>query len=252
MLRHEGAERSAAHDRRLAAYLAAVAGFVNSAGFVLIGTFTSHVTGNVGRLANDLAAGDRVAIFAALMVGAFFAGAFFASMAIESNLARHRPTTYGGLLLVEAAVLAGFGVLSYAADSGSPRVHDAEAMLLCFAMGLQNSLVTRLSGAVVRTTHLTGVVTDLGIEGARWFRRWRIQLGERTGWRLVASPEPGVEPQAPKTLLLLTIFVTFVVGSALGAALALELGRAVFAIPAGVLAAGGVFAVITGRTLPTA
>ena len=31
-------------------------------------------------------------------------------------------------------------------------------------MGLQNSLVTRISNAVVRTTHLTGIFTDLGIE----------------------------------------------------------------------------------------
>ena len=43
-------------------------------------------------------------------------------------------------------------------------------------MGMQNSLVTRLSGAVVRTTHLTGVVTDLGIEAARWYRWHRAKL----------------------------------------------------------------------------
>src|SRR5699024_113476 len=38
------------------------------------------------------------------------------------------------------------------------------AMLLLFAMGLQNALVTYVSQSVVRTTHLTGIFTDLGIE----------------------------------------------------------------------------------------
>jgi uncharacterized membrane protein YoaK (UPF0700 family) len=37
-------------------------------------------------------------------------------------------------------------------------------VLLCFIMGLQNAIVTKLSNAVIRTTHMTGIVTDLGIE----------------------------------------------------------------------------------------
>lgn len=246
MFRHEGVERSEHHNQRLAAYLALVAGFVNSAGFVLIGSFSSHVTGNVGRFADDLALGHATALYPALMVIAFFAGAFAASMAIESNVVRHRPTTYGGLLLCEAGVLAAFVGMSYLFDDRTPRFQDAQAMLLCFAMGLQNSLVTRLSGAVVRTTHLTGVVTDLGIETARWFRHWRAQAGAHTRLRLVAGSEEGVPPQRPKTLLLLTIFVAFVIGSALGGVLAVALGRLVFVVPTLVLAGGGGFALVTG------
>ena len=251
MFRHEGLERSEGHNQRLAAYLAGVAGFVNSAGFVLIGSFTSHVTGNVGRFADDLALGHATALYAALMVIAYFAGAFFASMAIESNVIRHRPTTYGGLLMGEAGLLGAFIAMSYLFDDNTPRFQDAQAMLLCFAMGLQNSLVTRLSGAVVRTTHLTGVVTDLGIESARWFRHWRAQAGERTHLRLVAGSAEGLAPQRPKTLLLLTIFAAFVVGSAGGAMLAVALGRVALAIPTLALVSGGVFALATGRTLET-
>jgi uncharacterized membrane protein YoaK (UPF0700 family) len=41
--------------------------------------------------------------------------------------------------------------------------------LLLFAMGLQNAMVTKISKAVVRTTHLTGLFTDLGIEMSQWF-----------------------------------------------------------------------------------
>ncbi len=42
---------------------------------------------------------------------------------------------------------------------------------LLFAMGLQNSLVSIVSGSAVRTTHLTGTFTDLGIEMAQLFRK---------------------------------------------------------------------------------
>lgn len=36
-------------------------------------------------------------------------------------------------------------------------------------MGLQNSFVTTISNAVVRTTHLTGLFTDLGIDLSQLF-----------------------------------------------------------------------------------
>ena len=78
-------------------------------------------------------------------------------------------------------------------------------MLLCAAMGLQNSLVTRLSGAVVRTTHLTGVLTDLGIEGARWFRLWRANLAHRTRIRLTVGTAPPGIYSSSKVILLLTL-----------------------------------------------
>jgi uncharacterized membrane protein YoaK (UPF0700 family) len=249
MFRHEGTARSHRHNQILAGYLALVAGFVNSAGFVLIGSFTSHVTGNVGRFADDLALGHSAAIFAAVMVAAYFLGAFVASMAIESTLARRRSTVYGFLLLGEAALLAGFVALSLAMATTNPRYRDFQAIVLCIAMGLQNSLVTRLSGAVVRTTHLTGVVTDLGIEAARWFRRWRSVIGELTGRRLLASAGNAVTPSVPRTVLLLTIFVAFVVGSVVGASLAGWCGLVALVVPAVALSVGGVFALVSEREL---
>ncbi|MCX5744735.1 MAG: YoaK family protein [Proteobacteria bacterium] len=249
MFRHEGAERSNWHNQLLAGYLALIAGFVNSAGFILIGSFTSHVTGNVGRFADDLALGRTAAAFAALMVVAYFLGAFFASMAIESNVVRRRSTVYGGLLFLEAGLLAMFALLSYLLDTANPRFRDIQALLLCLAMGLQNSLVTRLSGAVVRTTHLTGAVTDLGIEASRWFRLWRARLGERTHLRLVVGDGKAIEPRLPQTLLLLTLLLAFVTGSALGAILAAHSGQVALLIPTSFLVAGGLFAIYTGREL---
>ena len=84
-------------------------------------------------------------------------------------------------------------------------------------MGLQNGLVTRLSGAVVRTTHLTGVVTDLGIEAARWQRFWRRRTTER--------------PHLPKLVLLLLVAGGFSSGAFAGAFAAVAVGRAAMLAP---------------------
>lgn len=249
MFRNEGSGRSTIHNQILAGYLAAIAGFVNSVGFLLLGSFTSHVTGNVGRFADDLALGRTAALFAAMMVITYFAGAFVASMALESNVLRKRPYVYGSLLLGEAGLLATFTLLSYFMDTRNPRVHDGQAMVLCFAMGLQNSLVTRLSGAIVRTTHLTGVVTDLGIEAARWFRLWRAQVGHHTHLRLTAGDRAPVVPRAATSYLLLTILIAFVAGSAAGAVLSVGVGHAALLAPVALLVAGGVFAISSGFTL---
>ncbi|HET9625085.1 MAG TPA: YoaK family protein [Kofleriaceae bacterium] len=249
MFRHEGAQRSDHHNQIVAAYLAAIAGIVNSAGFILIGSFTSHVTGNVGRFADDLALHDTGALFALLLVAAFFIGALVASMALEST-AHARPRTYSLLLFIEAVLLAGFALLSYLMDTRDPRYRDVQAILLCVAMGMQNSFVTRLSGAVVRTTHLTGVVTDLGIETARWFRLWRARLSDRAGVRLVVGAAPPEVPHGPRTRLLLIIVVAFVSGSAVGAISASRWGQLALLLPTLALLAAALYSAIRNR-LPT-
>src|ERR1700760_4073020 len=106
MFRHQGSARTERQNRLVAGYLAFLGGYVNTAGFVLIGTFTSHVTGNVGRFANDLASGQPAAAAAAVtMIVAFFAGAVLASMAIESDFFGRAQNAYAFALFTEAALL---------------------------------------------------------------------------------------------------------------------------------------------------
>jgi uncharacterized membrane protein YoaK (UPF0700 family) len=250
MLATEGSARTNRHNQWLAGLLAAAAGFVNASGFLLIGTFTSHVTGNLGRMSGDVAVGDlHAATLALTMVVAFFAGAFLASMAIEANLFGRRAYVYGSLLLAEAALLSTFFVIARFLPSTDPRVHDAQAALLCAAMGLQNSLVTRLSGAVVRTTHLTGVVTDLGIESARWFRFIRHHVGTRSHVKLTMSSEPVQRPHAPRLFLLLTIVGAFTIGGLTGAVLTVHLRHAALWFPIVGLTGFGAWALLTAREL---
>ncbi len=234
MFSHEGPSRSARHNGILAGYLALVAGFVNSSGFVLLGTFTSHVTGSVGRLANDVAASQwGAATLAALFVVAFFAGAFAASILIEAQRSRVS-RAYGLALLVESASLGLFVVVALTMRKDQPRILDAEAAILCFAMGMQNSLVTNLSGAVVRTTHLTGVVTDLGIESARW-HYWLFQRSK--------SPR-SARPSPVKALLLLTILSAFTLGAISGALFTVNRGPSAILVPSAALLLAAVYALV--------
>jgi hypothetical protein len=87
------------------------------------------------------------------------------------------------------------------------------------AMGLQNATITRISGGVVRTTHVTGVLTDLGLEGVQfvfWFRdRTRGRLVQRLKRAFRLSPR---HPSLQRLLLLASIWASFLFGVVFGAA----------------------------------
>ncbi|MEO7332088.1 MAG: YoaK family protein [Minicystis sp.] len=249
MFHHQGDSRTHRQNRLLAGYLAAVGGFVNSAGFLLVGSFTSHVTGNVGRLALDVATHQLdAALFALTMVAAFFGGAFAASMMIESDFVR-APYAYGSVLATEAGLLVAFTLLAGLTRTEHPRIQDAEAAILCGAMGMQNSLVTRLSGAVVRTTHLTGVITDLGIESARWFRWWRGSVSRRVQIKLAFGRSQPERPAPEKAALLGTIAGAFTLGAGAGAIATTHLGHAALTLPILAVGAFAAYAFVTGREL---
>lgn len=242
MFRHEGPARSIRKNAILAGYLALVAGFVNSGGFVFIGSFTSHVTGNIGRFSLDLAEGrNQAALLALLLVAAFFAGAFIASLIVESNMFRLTSRAYAIALLLEAIFLALFISFAGLSQTTHPRTLDAEAAILCLAMGMQNSLVTRLSGAVIRTTHLTGIVTDLGIEAARWYRWYRAKLLEQLD-PLLSGRSPPLRPTISRVALLIIIVGGFALGSVLGALAVVHLSRWAMLVPAGAIFLASVYA----------
>lgn len=250
MFRQVASERSDRQNRMLAGYLAFVGGFVNAAGFLVLGEFTSHVTGNVGRVASGVALGEIHAANAALaMVVAFFVGAFLTSVLVESAALGHPARAYAAALAIEATLLFG-------ASEVPALIHEAKAIattetvLLCMAMGLQNSLVTRLSGAVVRTTHLTGVVTDLGIEAARWFRFWRATTATRLRIALVVGNNAAERPSLPKALLLATIAAAFVLGAMSGALVGVRYGRAAMRPVAFAVLGFACYALYNGRRTP--
>ena len=221
----------------LAGVLPAVAGAVNATGFLTVGLFTSHVTGTVARTGVEWAQGHPTTGWTlALYIAVFVLGAAAATAMLEAADRLHR-VRFVAPLLTEAAVLAAFAWFE-PQGVGHPDGRIALACLLLFAMGLQNALVTRLSRAEVRTTHLTGIATDVGIElvrAALWlkdhFRDGPVE-GLRGWWRLV-----GRDPEFRKLRLHLTIFFSFLAGAFLGPVAFLRWGAGTLMVPAGVVGA---------------
>lgn len=241
MFRHEGPARDARKNAVLAGYLAFVAGFVNSGGFILIHSYTSHVTGSVGRFSTDLANGDLAAAISALSLALmFFVGAFAASLIVEGHKTEHTASAYGLALLVQGVLLALFIFLAGLSQATHPRIRDAQAAILCFAMGMQNSLVTRLSGAVIRTTHLTGVTTDLAIEAARWYRWHRAKLHALPSF--LRERVPPERPSPGRSVVLSIVLLTFTIGAVIGATMTWRASRWAMLIPAALILAASAFA----------
>jgi uncharacterized membrane protein YoaK (UPF0700 family) len=109
---------------------------------------------------------------------AFIAGAACTALLINWARQRQMHSKYALALLVEAALLLVFGLVGAHLDALAQLLVPTAVLLLCFVMGLQNAIVTKISQAEIRTTHMTGVVTDLGIE-----------LGRLLYWNRSISPD---------------------------------------------------------------
>jgi uncharacterized membrane protein YoaK (UPF0700 family) len=188
-----GRERTPRANRQLGLLLAFVAGAINAGGFLAIQRYTSHMTGIVSGVADDLALGHLgLALAGVGLVGTFLAGAVTTTLLVNWARQRHMHSEYALSLLLEAALLLVFGVLGASLSVHTTLLVPATVTLLCFIMGLQNALVTKISNAVVRTTHMTGVITDLGIE-----------LGRLLYWNRRADPQADDFVQADRSRLKL-------------------------------------------------
>ena len=163
-----GSERSARRNRQLGGILAFTAGALNAAGFLAVGRYTSHMTGVVSAMADDLVLGHAPLVLAGLgALAAFVAGA--GTTALLANWARHRGlhSEYALSLMLEALLLLFFGLMGAQLVVRDDWLAVATVLLLSFVMGLQNAVITKISRAEIRTTHVTGLVTDIGIELGR-------------------------------------------------------------------------------------
>lgn len=128
-----------------------------------VGTLTTNVTGHFAFFSRAFINEDfSKAILYLWFLLSFLAGAFFSNLISEITLRTKENLWYVAPLIVEIILLISVASLTITHP-------DIIACILLFAMGLQNALVTKVSQSVVRTTHLTGLFTDLGIELSQLF-----------------------------------------------------------------------------------
>lgn len=167
MFRHQGKTRTLIHNLRIASLLSFVAGIVNVAGFLAVQKLTTNVTGHFAFFVDELFKLDFWNGFVYfLYIFFFFLGSFVSSYLIELISQKTERYIYVFPISIEILILFTIGIF------GSNLMLENSniiAFSLLFAMGLQNALVTKISNATVRTTHLTGLFTDLGIELSQLF-----------------------------------------------------------------------------------
>ena len=163
MFRHTGNRRTFTHNLRLASTLSFIAGIVNIAGVLSVATLTTNVTGHFAFFAEEIVLKNySKAITILIYIFFFLFGAFTSNFLVEVASLKKPRIAHAFPMILEVFILVFVGV----SQNFNP---NHIAYLLLFAMGLQNALVTNISQSVVRTTHLTGLFTDLGIELSQLF-----------------------------------------------------------------------------------
>jgi uncharacterized membrane protein YoaK (UPF0700 family) len=167
MFRHQGKTRTLSHNLKIASLLSFVAGIVNVAGFFAVRQLTTNVTGHFAFFVDEVfKLNFWTGLVYFLYIFFFFFGSFVSSLLIELISRKNEQYIYTVPASVECLILFIIGLWGQGFIDVNP---NAIACSLLFAMGLQNSLVTTISSASVRTTHLTGLFTDLGIELSQLF-----------------------------------------------------------------------------------
>ena len=187
--------------------LAMLAGTINAVGLLdFREQAVSHMSGIATLLATEVINSSITTFHLAAMIGSFMLGAAISGLLISNEslkMGRH----YDLLLLIEGVFLV---VAVYLMSEHAAYGH----YLAAAACGLQNALATKYSGAVIRTTHLTGILTDLGIMLGAALR------GERFDQR--------------KFILFLTIIAGFISGGVIGSVLYGDYEYMALCFPAGV------------------
>jgi uncharacterized membrane protein YoaK (UPF0700 family) len=167
MFKHKGESRDLKHNIGIASLLSFVAGIVNVVGFLAVQKLTTNVTGHFAFMVEEAFRFNfSQSLFYFIYIFFFFFGAFFSNFIIEITKKVNDTYIFIIPILIEIIILTAIALLDFKFIAENPNLI---ACSMLFAMGLQNSLVTTISNSVVRTTHLTGLFTDLGIEISQLF-----------------------------------------------------------------------------------
>jgi len=232
MFRHQGKTRTLKHNLQIASLLSFIAGIVNVSGFLAVQQLTTNVTGHFAYLMDEVLKLNFVQGFVYLLyILFFFLGSFISNLIIESVSRKSERYMYVVPIIIEFIILIIIGCWGY---NLIPKYSDTIAFSLLFAMGLQNSLVTTISNSEVRTTHLTGLFTDLGIELSQMF----FYKSKEQRSKLTSSIK-----------LRLTIITFFFIGGIIGGVFYTKVGLSVLIVAAFILLLGLIYDSIKFRLI---
>jgi uncharacterized membrane protein YoaK (UPF0700 family) len=200
--------------------LAFQGGFLNVAGLLTVHIFVSHVTGFSAHFTMNLLDGDLIKSLYFLLVPLFFLiGAFFSCLFTELRKKNNKQPGYINILCCLSTIfflVTILGINNFFGEFGEAFSSFRDFILLsilAFACGSQNAIFTHFSKSIIRTTHLTGITTDLGIGLAKFF------ISGNQEERLVNK-------------IRIDIILSFTVGSLLGAYILPRIQFLGFLIPA--------------------
>ena len=193
--------------------LTALAGVINAISiFGYNGTTVSHLTGLVSKVAINLSNGDFTGLWEVLrVILAFFAGAVLSGF-ITGERAFYLKKRYGFIIITIGVLI----IIPYFLSI------KYSVLLFAFIMGLQNGMVVSFKGVVVRMTHMSGNITDLGVY---------------VGYKLRGNKNE----KYITGLIPLVAILSFTVGGVIGVLLYGVIGNVIFLISAGVYILLGVF-----------
>lgn len=169
--------RTRLHDHLLGASTAGVAGVVNVCSVIAFFSFATNVTGHVAVFAEELINGHvhQVTVVASWLA-LFAIGAGISGLSVYRGGRSTEKRLWVTLpLLLEIGLLAFVGWYGSTLYKETLRETEFLVAVLLLAMGLQNGLVASVSKGLVKTTHLTGLLTDIGVELALMLHRGQRQ-----------------------------------------------------------------------------
>ena len=210
------------------------AGGLNIGAYLASHHFVSHVTGFATLFGNEVARADYPRAVGLLAVPALFLiGAMISGFLVDIRLKLKKKPKYYivfGVMFFLTTMVVILGFNGVFGSFGNPLTVARDYLLmaiLCLICGIQNGTITSVSRSVVRTTHLTGILTDLGIGLVRVLNGTKI--------------DGGVDEDARANLMRLGLISSFVLGSIVGGFLFPSAGFRGFLLP--VLVSGALFGV---------
>ncbi|MPS72815.1 MAG: DUF1275 domain-containing protein [Chryseobacterium sp.] len=164
MLRNYSNSRTLGDNIRLGTLTAFTAGTINIASLLIFLSFTSNVTGHYAIFAAEISQGNwtQVAVVAS-WIFLFFFGGFVANLSVINFNKKSKYFAHAFPIILEILCLLAVGIYGQFYYQKTLGETETLVALMLFATGLQNGLTASISNFSVKTTHLTGTTTDLGI-----------------------------------------------------------------------------------------